>query len=248
MLQLSEKGDLALLENLVRKSPDILNEKDECGAGPLHHAAAGGHVSLLQFITTVTSQGKRTSVIHHSRKGEICARKQQRSVWCCMIQYDWFFCAVCGSNERGLFLLGTAGALLDLNSCDEQGNVPLHWAVERNEAESCRALLDLGANPNILNNALLSPLHLAISCGHNGLVKVGLTLMRTHKVCRCVTLYNISMLTWISRVQSLCDTIVSQVLILDHFSKHNIIDFFIRSCHIVAYFMLFVLFALLSTY
>uniref|UniRef100_A0AAX7VMA9 Ion transport domain-containing protein n=1 Tax=Astatotilapia calliptera TaxID=8154 RepID=A0AAX7VMA9_ASTCA len=62
--------------------------------------------------------------------------------------------------------------LLVLNSCDEQGNVPLHWAVERNKAESCKALLDLGANPNILNTALLSPLHLAVSHGHSNLVGV----------------------------------------------------------------------------
>lgn len=65
-----------------------------------------------------------------------------------------------------------ACALPDLNSCDEQGNVPLHWAVEKNKAGSCRALLDLGADPNILNTALLSPLHLAICLGHNDLVEV----------------------------------------------------------------------------
>lgn len=62
--------------------------------------------------------------------------------------------------------------LSELNSCDEQGNVPLHWAVERNKAESCKALLDLGADPNILNTALLSPLHLAVSRGHGNLLGV----------------------------------------------------------------------------
>uniref|UniRef100_A0A8D0D2P9 Transient receptor potential cation channel, subfamily A, member 1b n=1 Tax=Sander lucioperca TaxID=283035 RepID=A0A8D0D2P9_SANLU len=117
VFKLAEKGDLALLENLVSKSPEVLSEKDECGASPLHHAAAGDHINLIQFITTV--------------------RDSQ-----------------------------------DLNSCDDQGNVPLHWAVERNKAESCRALLDLGANPNILNMALMSPLHLAVSHGHNNLVGV----------------------------------------------------------------------------
>uniref|UniRef100_A0AAQ6IJI5 Ion transport domain-containing protein n=1 Tax=Anabas testudineus TaxID=64144 RepID=A0AAQ6IJI5_ANATE len=120
----SLKGDLALLENLVRKSPEVLSEKDECGAGPLHHAAAGGHVTLIQFITnSVDSQ--------------------------------------------------------ELNSCDEQGSVPLHWAVERNKPESCRALLDLGADPNILNMALLSPLHLAINLGHNNLVELLLSYSAT---------------------------------------------------------------------
>lgn len=58
-LKLAEKGDLAHLENLVRKSPEVLNEKDDCGASPLHHAAAGGHVTLIQFIVTVVDpQGK----------------------------------------------------------------------------------------------------------------------------------------------------------------------------------------------
>ncbi|KAF7655906.1 hypothetical protein LDENG_00048650, partial [Lucifuga dentata] len=114
---LAEKGDLALLENLVRKNPEVLCEKDEYGASPLHHAAAGGHVALIQFITAVTDAQ-------------------------------------------------------EVNRCDGQGCVPLHWAVERNKPESCRALLDLAADPNILNNALLSPLHQAVSLGHNNLVEL----------------------------------------------------------------------------
>uniref|UniRef100_A0AAQ4S4B5 Transient receptor potential cation channel, subfamily A, member 1b n=1 Tax=Gasterosteus aculeatus aculeatus TaxID=481459 RepID=A0AAQ4S4B5_GASAC len=126
VFELAEKGDLALLENLVRKCPEVLIEKDEYGAIPLHHAAAGDHVNLIQFITTVMEPQ-------------------------------------------------------DLNSCDEQGNVPLHWAVEKNKAGSCRALLDLGADPNILNTALLSPLHLAICLGHNDLVE----LLVSHTATDC---------------------------------------------------------------
>uniref|UniRef100_A0A8C4D9P0 Transient receptor potential cation channel, subfamily A, member 1b n=1 Tax=Dicentrarchus labrax TaxID=13489 RepID=A0A8C4D9P0_DICLA len=125
-LNVFEKGDLALLENLVKKNPEVLSEKDECGASPLHHAAAGGYITLIQFITTVID-----------------------------------------SQE--------------LNSSDEQGNAPLHWAVERNQAESCRALLDLGANPNILNIALMSPLHLAVNHGHNNLVELLLSYSATDK-------------------------------------------------------------------
>ncbi|KAM9331854.1 transient receptor potential cation channel subfamily A member 1b [Pholidichthys leucotaenia] len=117
IIELAEKGNLALLENLVKKSPEVLSERDENGATPLHHAAAGGHITLIQFITTVT-----------------------------------------GSEE--------------LNSYDEQGNTPLHWAVEGNKVESCKALMDLGADPNILNVALLSPLHMAVSYKHNSLVEV----------------------------------------------------------------------------
>lgn len=113
---LAEKGDLAILECQVRKSPEVLREKDEYGAGPLHHAAAGGHITLIQFIMSVDSE--------------------------------------------------------ELNSCDERGNAPLHWAVEHNQADSCKTLMDLGANPNILNKALLSPLHLAVSKRHNNLIEL----------------------------------------------------------------------------
>ncbi|CAB1350004.1 unnamed protein product, partial [Coregonus sp. 'balchen'] len=48
------------------------------------------------------------------------------------------------------------------------GNIP----VIRNQSESCRALLELGAEPNVLNKALMSPLHLAVSHHHNHLVEV----------------------------------------------------------------------------
>uniref|UniRef100_A0A6Q2Z121 Ion transport domain-containing protein n=1 Tax=Esox lucius TaxID=8010 RepID=A0A6Q2Z121_ESOLU len=60
----------------------------------------------------------------------------------------------------------------ELNVYDEEGHVPLHWAVERNQAESCRLLLELGTDPNVLNKALMSPLHLAVSHRHNHLVEV----------------------------------------------------------------------------
>ncbi|KAM3860720.1 transient receptor potential cation channel subfamily A member 1b [Diretmus argenteus] len=124
VFELADKGDQVLLESLVRRSPEVLSERDECGASPLHHASAGGHVTLIQFITTVID-----------------------------------------SEE--------------VNSCDEHGSVPLHWAVERNQAGSCSALLDLGADPNILNMALMSPLHLAVSHGHNNLVELLLSCSTT---------------------------------------------------------------------
>uniref|UniRef100_A0A8C5B740 Ion transport domain-containing protein n=1 Tax=Gadus morhua TaxID=8049 RepID=A0A8C5B740_GADMO len=117
VFELSERGELAALERLVQRSPALLEERDEGGAGLLHHAAGGGHVSLIQFITSLLPPE-------------------------------------------------------ELNGRDGQGGTPLHWAVERDQAASCRALMDLRAEPNILNNALMSPLHLAISHTHTPLVEV----------------------------------------------------------------------------
>ncbi|KAI4880444.1 hypothetical protein NFI96_000308 [Prochilodus magdalenae] len=60
----------------------------------------------------------------------------------------------------------------ELNTQDDQGRTPLHWAVEKNQEDSCSMLLEMGADPNILSTALMSPLHLAISRERNNLVQL----------------------------------------------------------------------------
>ncbi|XP_067888757.1 transient receptor potential cation channel subfamily A member 1b [Heterodontus francisci] len=59
-----------------------------------------------------------------------------------------------------------------LNVIDCNGNTPLHWATEKNQTQCAQTLLDRGANPNILNSATMSPLHLAVFLNHNAVVKV----------------------------------------------------------------------------
>uniref|UniRef100_A0A673XM57 Transient receptor potential cation channel, subfamily A, member 1a n=1 Tax=Salmo trutta TaxID=8032 RepID=A0A673XM57_SALTR len=69
--------------------------------------------------------------------------------------------------------------LTELSASDEEGNTSLHWAVQRTQRESCACLLDLGANPNILNLSLMSPLHMAVSLGHNTLIELLLSHSNT---------------------------------------------------------------------
>uniref|UniRef100_A0A8C7UWF2 Transient receptor potential cation channel, subfamily A, member 1a n=1 Tax=Oncorhynchus mykiss TaxID=8022 RepID=A0A8C7UWF2_ONCMY len=69
--------------------------------------------------------------------------------------------------------------LTELSASDEEGNTSLHWAVQRTQRESCACLLDLGANPNILNRRLMSPLHMAVSLGHNTLIELLLSHSNT---------------------------------------------------------------------
>ncbi|KAL2085161.1 hypothetical protein ACEWY4_018481 [Coilia grayii] len=87
--------------------------------------------------------------------------------------------ATSGRSLEAIRLLASATGPEGLNVCDYQGSTPLHWAVERQAEDSCALLLELGADPNILNAALMSPLHLAISKGHNSMVELLLSFRDT---------------------------------------------------------------------
>lgn len=63
----------------------------------------------------------------------------------------------------------------DLNYQDSEGNSPLHYCVQLDQAEACslvRIFLERGANPNISNDRNQSPLHLL--CHNSSLRKKGL--------------------------------------------------------------------------
>lgn len=62
---------------------------------------------------------------------------------------------------------------IELDVQDTEGQTPLHAAVEKKQESSCSLLLDMGANPNIVNGAMLAPIHLAISKEYNHIVQVG---------------------------------------------------------------------------
>ncbi|KAL6462942.1 hypothetical protein MHYP_G00293640 [Metynnis hypsauchen] len=80
--------------------------------------------------------------------------------------------ATANGNLEVIRLIVTTVGPEELNAQDDQGQTPLHWAVEKNQEESCSLLLELGADPNILSMALMSPLHLAISRECNNLVQL----------------------------------------------------------------------------
>uniref|UniRef100_A0A3B4D255 Ion transport domain-containing protein n=1 Tax=Pygocentrus nattereri TaxID=42514 RepID=A0A3B4D255_PYGNA len=80
--------------------------------------------------------------------------------------------ATANGNLEVIRLIVTTVGPEELNAQDDQGQTPLHWAVEKNQEESCSLLLELGADPNILSMALMSPLHLAVSRECNNLLLV----------------------------------------------------------------------------
>ncbi|KAB1256572.1 Transient receptor potential cation channel subfamily A member 1 [Camelus dromedarius] len=71
----------------------------------------------------------------------------------------------------------------ELNVTDDYGNTPLHWAAEKNQAESVKFLLLQGANPNLRNYNLMAPLHVAAQGLHNEVLKLnkGANLCKSNK-------------------------------------------------------------------
>ncbi|RXM29103.1 Transient receptor potential cation channel subfamily A member 1 [Acipenser ruthenus] len=117
IFQVVSDGHIAKQIPLIKMKPDCLMSVDSSNSSPLHYAAGGGRIQLIQaIINTTDSEG--------------------------------------------------------LNVTDNKGNTPLHLAVKNKQSESCRTLLELGADPNILNANLMSPLHMAINLRHNEIVEV----------------------------------------------------------------------------
>jgi len=61
---------------------------------------------------------------------------------------------------------------VDVNTADEQGKTPLHYAAERKDSDLARFFISIGANPNALDNENQSPL--GISVDNNDPVIAGL--------------------------------------------------------------------------
>ncbi|KAG9356162.1 hypothetical protein JZ751_001006, partial [Albula glossodonta] len=87
--------------------------------------------------------------------------------------------AATGGSSGAIEVIVKAAGREELHMQDDCGNTPLHWAVEKNRTDSCVSLLKLGADPNILNQASLAPLHLAVSLRHNALVELLLSHGKT---------------------------------------------------------------------
>ncbi|XP_030629407.1 transient receptor potential cation channel subfamily A member 1a [Chanos chanos] len=115
-------------------------------------------------------QGNTVALERHS-----CSLAARDSIGASPLHY-----AACKGHLRTIKLIVQVAGQQEMNVTDEEGNTPLHWAVQKDQRGSCSVLMTLGANPNILNKCLLSPLHLAVSLGHNSLVEELLSHSQTN--------------------------------------------------------------------
>ncbi|RLN21633.1 hypothetical protein BBI17_003590 [Phytophthora kernoviae] len=71
-----------------------------------------------------------------------------------------------------LDVLQTTSAREDVNAVDSLGNTALHYAADCAQLEVTRVLLKMGADVNLQNRRLTSPLHMAVSKARLDMVKL----------------------------------------------------------------------------
>ncbi len=151
--QWTKQGNIVTLEKHTR----YLDIRDNIGASPMHYAASMGHFHIIRLIVQITGQqGTQNHTFTHVL------------VWISLNKWHNMNVKYCCKETTNL-IVDTA----ELNVRDEEGNTPLHWAVQKDQPGSCSVLLTMGADPNILNNSQLSPLHMAVSLGKNVVLEVG---------------------------------------------------------------------------
>lgn len=106
ILQAAAKGDAAQVTALLKKDPKLVNACDKDGATPLHHAVAGGHQAIVEFLL--------------SHKANVNARKKDG------VTALHVACAL-GRKEVAEVLI-THGA--DINAKDAKGRTPLSLAQD----------------------------------------------------------------------------------------------------------------------
>jgi ankyrin repeat protein len=50
LIEAAKRGDLADVRTILRSHADLINQRDQTGATALHHAAFGGHRSVVQEL------------------------------------------------------------------------------------------------------------------------------------------------------------------------------------------------------
>lgn len=130
------------------KHPRPLTRNHEEEGTPLLFAAKGGHVNIVEYLLKSGAQINKTS--YHGRSTLHCAVGNRRS------------------NAVSVILQHIA----HVDAQDRKGCTPLFAALrkklkeERTSREVVQLLLEGGANPNHVDRARRTPLHIAATAGH----------------------------------------------------------------------------------
>ncbi|XP_077284569.1 uncharacterized protein LOC143910082 [Arctopsyche grandis] len=169
----AKRSTSSVLEMLIQKGANP-NALDRCGRSPLHYAAMGRNVDAMKFLT---AQGMdfnlKDSVHNRTPLGYICYNYFKVEAIQRMIQFHKDPYA---ESNYSLFTEYEAKLLIryypDFNIRIDNGNSALHLAVHVNCMDVVEALLKKGADPNVADLRLQTPLHVAAENGRIEALKV----------------------------------------------------------------------------
>jgi hypothetical protein len=117
----AEDGDSGKVERLLASDKSLISSRDSMGRTPLHRAARGGHVGIIQLLLEYGA--------------DIEAKDE----------YAWtsFHMAAESNKPEAVAILIGQGA--DLGARDSDLRTPLHRAAEHNSVDAMRVLLDTAA-------------------------------------------------------------------------------------------------------
>jgi ankyrin repeat protein/L-ascorbate metabolism protein UlaG (beta-lactamase superfamily) len=141
-------GNLAKVQELVGKDPELVKAKDKEGETPLHAAAGAGHIAIVEYLLT--------------KGAEIDARNNDN-------QNPLLHAAYYGKAPVVQLLLDKGA---DFNERDRYGRTVLHYPVRGGYKDVVEILVKKGMDITVEDGMGVSPLRFAIEGGHAGIMGV----------------------------------------------------------------------------
>ena len=139
----AEVGNIQTIAELYRKAPDLIHTADNCGATPLHQAAAFGGADAVKKLVALGA------IIQTKNKGGMTAMHYAA--------YEGRIDVIAELHERGDALI---------RSANEEGLTPLHVAAFCGRGDAVKKLLALGADIGAKTNDGKTVIYVAAAGGH----------------------------------------------------------------------------------
>lgn len=174
----AQNGDLETCRHLIAQGVDV-NKLDDLNLTPLHWAALGNKPSIVDALINANADlngfsayAKMTPLAIAAERGqiEICRRLAAAGAdvsipdekgWPALKHVILFGE---GDSLEVCRLLVDYGASLDQK--DEFNRTAIHWAASKGKAALCALLIERGADPNLQDARLNTPLHLGLWNNH----------------------------------------------------------------------------------
>ncbi|UCE41429.1 MAG: ankyrin repeat domain-containing protein [Candidatus Aminicenantes bacterium] len=148
IMEAAEKGDMSKVQSILQQYPDLINAKNDEQETPLHMAAKGGYINIVEYLL--------------SKGADVNARNNDN-------QTPLLHAAYYGKAPIVKLLL-EKGA--DFNERDRYGRSVLHYPVRGGYKDVVEILVSKGMDITIKDGMGVSPLRFAIEGGHAGIMEV----------------------------------------------------------------------------